>query len=163
MFCVRNNKDMSDRVLELIIELEKIGLEQISDMMIASLRNDKKQICVDGVNFSDNVHYSKKDFFHIKRKTKKEEFYVRSNGDENTNLLLYSHIKEVIKDKKAGVFSIGSGFNEAGKTELLCICQIVDHSKLEQIQNVFQKSSLLFNKFESSHFNIKTEIIFSIL
>jgi hypothetical protein len=154
---------MRSKFIELISELENIKLEQISEMMISSLRNDKKQVLIEGIHFTDNIYYAQKDIFYVKGKTGQKEFYVRSDGNDNTNLLLHSHLKEIIKDELAGVFSIGSAINNKSEEIILCICQIIDYSRLEQIQHIFHKNKIPFKGYDSKHFGIKSAIIFAYL
>lgn len=152
---------MNNTYLELVAGLEEAGLEQISEMMISPLHNDSRRIFTEGTYYSDNIRYSQKDIFYIKRKTQQKEFYIRSDGDENTNLLLYSHIKEILKDGLSGVFSVGSSLNDKKEEIALCICQVIDCSRLKQIENAFNKQGLVFRKFESNHFAIKSVMIFA--
>jgi hypothetical protein len=152
---------MNNEYSELTARLEEVGLEQISEMMIASTHNDSKRVFIKGVHYSNNIHYTQKDIFYVKRKTKQKEFYVRSDGDENTNLLLYSHVEEIVKDGFSGVFSIGSALNNKKEETILCICQVIDHSKLKQVQDVFNRQKIIFRKFENNHFAIKSVMIFA--
>jgi hypothetical protein len=151
---------MNNTYSELTTRLEKVGLEQISEMMIAPVHNNK-QVLIKGVHYSDNIRYTQKDIFYIKRRTKQREFYIRSDGDENTNLLLHSHMEEIIKDGLTGVFSIGSALNDKKEEIILCICQIIDYSKLKQVQDVFDRQNIIFRKFENNHFAIKSIMIFA--
>jgi hypothetical protein len=159
MLLQRLNNDFS----ELIMELKKNGLEEISETMIAPLSNDSKKVLIEGVYFTNNIHYSQEDIFFVKGKTEYKKYYVRSDGDKSTNLLLYSHVKELIKDNLSGVFSIGSALNNKKEEITLCICQIIDYSKLDQIQNVFTKQGVVFKKFENKYFLIDSAIIFAYL
>lgn len=152
---------MNNIHLELTAGLREVGLEQISEMMIAPTHNDSKQVFIKGVHYLNNIRYTQKDIFYIKRKTKQKEFYVRSDGDENTNLLLYSHVEEILKDGLSGVFSIGSALNDKKEEIILCICQVIDYSRLKQIENVFSRQKIVFKKFENNHFAIKSVIIFA--
>ena len=56
---------MNNTYSELTTGLEEAGLEQISEMMIAPVHNDNKQVLIKGVHYSDNIHYSQKDIFYI--------------------------------------------------------------------------------------------------
>lgn len=161
MFYIYFYKNMINIHQELTAELGKAGLEQISEMMIAPTHNDNKQVFIKGVYYSNNIHYTQKDIFYIKRKTKQKEFYVRSDGDENTNLLLYSHVEEIVRDGLSGVFSIGSAFNDEKEEITLCICQVINYLGLKQIENVFNRQGIVFRKFENNHFAIKSVMIFA--
>ncbi len=145
---------------KLILELEEIGLEQISEMMMSKVCNDKKRILVDGIYYSDNIRYKKKDFINVKGNTKQEEFYIRSDGDENTNILLYSQVRRLLKDGHAGAFSIGSAFNEDYKEVTLCICQIINYSKIKQLRSIFNYHKMSFREFKNDNFSVKTGVFF---
>lgn len=148
---------------ELVRRLRTVGLEQISDMAIAAVSRDAQRVVVHGVSYVNNLRYARTLELTTKSMTRYEEFYIRSAGHPETNILLYQHYKQLKAEGKRGAFSVGGALDHAGKDGGLVICQVFDASLAQEVSQILESCSVVWQieKKVSTHFGDPSVLIFA--
>ncbi len=153
---------MSNKNLqEFIIELEKLNIEQISDVLFSPTYKDDQKIKINGKYYINNLKYPQKKLLYVKNKTIKKNFYIRSCGNDknsNINLLLYSHFKQLQNEDVCGIFSVGGAIDDEFTIKRLLILQIIDIKIIKKIDTLFNKFNFSITKHAHDCFGNKSFI-----